>query len=84
MMNGNCTFVTDEIAERTVWRDHFKNLDNIGSDEVATVVFMGLTVSKYFEDEIIGRQNEKVEEQNTNRYSQIYWGNDQELRINCN
>src|SRR5678815_67152 len=47
IMNRDGVFVTDEIDVRGVWKEHFENLYNIGSNkEVIVTVCVGLMVQE--------------------------------------
>src|SRR5678816_1952508 len=60
-MNRDGVFVTDEMAVSGVWKEHFENLYNIGSNEevIMTVCgFDGTRRNRYFGDEVISKEEE--------------------------
>ena len=60
-MNRDGVFVIDEMDASGVWKEHFENLDNIGSnDEVIMTVcgFDGTRRNRYFGDEVISKEEE--------------------------
>src|SRR5678815_4291707 len=60
-MNRDGVFVIDEMDVSGVWKEHFENLYNIGSnDEVIMTVcgFDGTRRNRYFGDEVISKEEE--------------------------
>ena len=52
IMNSDGSFVTVEMNVRKVWREHFENLHNVGSNEEVIVNvcgFDGLRRNRYLE-----------------------------------
>src|SRR5678815_3502330 len=58
IMNRVGAFVTDEMDVRGVWKEHFKNLYSIGSNEVIVNMcgFDGARRDRYFRDEVISKE----------------------------
>src|SRR5678815_4077047 len=58
-MNRDSAFVTDEMDEKGVWKEHFENLHNINSNEEVIVNvcgFDGARGNRYFGDEVISKE----------------------------
>src|SRR5678816_1599067 len=57
IMNRDGAFVTDEVDVRGVWKEHFENLYNNGSNEEVNVCrFDGARRNRYFGDKVISKE----------------------------